>query len=111
MGRTVDDAHLLLAAQVDYDPRDPFSHPGVSELAAPLREIDLGSLRIAVPPDLGCCPVDKGIARVFGERVQRFSRVFGAVEETAPDFGDIHNMFEVLRGLSFVSPVSSGRML
>jgi Asp-tRNA(Asn)/Glu-tRNA(Gln) amidotransferase A subunit family amidase len=88
---------------VDYDLRDPFSHPAVVDLTQPLREIDLGGLRVAVTPDLGCCPVDNGIARVFGERVARFSHAFGAVEEAAPDFGDIHTMFEVLRGLSFVS--------
>jgi amidase len=64
MGRTVEDAHLLLSAQADYDPRDPFSQPGVTGLAAPLHEIDLGSLRVAVTPDLGCCPVDAGIARI-----------------------------------------------
>lgn len=103
MGRNVADAHLLLSAQVDHDPRDPFSHPGVTGLAAPLREIDLGSLRIAVTPDLGCCPVDAGIARVFAARVGRFANVFGAVEQAAPDFGNIHDMFEVLRGLTFVS--------
>jgi len=103
MGRTLADAHLLLSAQVDHDPRDPFSHPGVTELAAPLREIDLGALKIAVTPDLGCCPVDQGIARVFGERTARFGHAFGAVDQTAPDFGNIHDMFEVLRGLSFVS--------
>jgi amidase len=103
MGRNVADAHLLLSAQANYDPRDPFSHAGVTEIATPLREIDLGVLKIAVTPDLGCCPVDAGIARVFGERVGRFSPAFGAVEHAAPDFGEIHDMFEVLRGLSFVS--------
>lgn len=103
MGRNVEDAHLLLSAQADFDPRDPFSHPGVTEIAAPLREIDLGALKIAVTPDLGCCPVDADIARIFGERVARFGHVFGSVEWTAPDFGNIHDLFEVLRGLSFVS--------
>ena len=103
MGRNMDDAHLLFSTQVDYDPRDPFSHPGVTELANPLREIDLGALRIAVTPDLGCCPVDNGIRRVFGERVDSFGHVFGAVEQAAPDFCNVHDMFEVLRGLSFVS--------
>jgi Asp-tRNA(Asn)/Glu-tRNA(Gln) amidotransferase A subunit family amidase len=103
MGRNVEDAHLLLSAQANHDRRDPFSHPGVTEIAAPLRQIDLGSLKIAVSPDLGCCPVDAGIARIFGDRAGRFGPAFGAVEQAAPDFGNIHDMFEVLRGLSFVS--------
>jgi Asp-tRNA(Asn)/Glu-tRNA(Gln) amidotransferase A subunit family amidase len=103
MGRTVADAHLLLSAQADHDPRDPFSHPGVTEVAGPLRGIDLGALRVAVTPDLGCAPVDAGISRVFGERVARFSHAFGAVEQAAPDFGAIHEVFEVMRGVAFVA--------
>lgn len=103
MGRTVEDAHLLLSVQAAHDPRDPFSHPGGPEIAAPLREADLGSLRVAISADLDCVPIDAAIARTFRERTARFTHVFGTVEETAPDFGPIHDVFEVLRGLSFVS--------
>lgn len=103
MGRTVEDAHLLLSVQAAHDPRDPFSHPGGAGIAAPLREADLGSLRIAVSADLGCVPVDAAIARTFHERIARIAHVFGMLEQAAPDFGPIHDVFEVLRGLSFVS--------
>ncbi len=103
MGRTIEDAHLLLSAQAGYDRRDPFSHPGVTEIAAPLGDIDLGALRVAVTPDLGCAPVDAAISRVFGERIARFSHVFGAVETAAPDFGAIHEVFEIMRGVAFVA--------
>jgi Asp-tRNA(Asn)/Glu-tRNA(Gln) amidotransferase A subunit family amidase len=103
MGRTVADAHLLLSVQADFDPRDPFSHPGVTDIAAPLRDIDLGALRVALSPDLGCAPVDAAISRVFGERATRFSAVFGAAATAAPDFGDIHQVFEIMRGVAFVA--------
>jgi Asp-tRNA(Asn)/Glu-tRNA(Gln) amidotransferase A subunit family amidase len=103
MGRTVEDAHLLLSVQAAHDPRDPFSHAGLAEVAAPLGEADLGSLRIALSADLGCVPIAEMIARTFRERTARFGSAFGAVEEAAPDFGPIHDVFEVLRGLSLVS--------
>ncbi|HUF85962.1 MAG TPA: amidase family protein [Thermohalobaculum sp.] len=103
MGRDVDDTHLLLSVQADHDPRDPFSHAGVTGIAAPLRDIDLGALRVAISPDLGCVPMDADIARTFRERAGGFGRVFGAVEQDAPDFGAIHDVFEVLRGLTFVA--------
>ncbi len=103
MGRDVGDTHLLLSVQADYDPRDPFSHPAVREVAAPLAEADLASLRVAVSPDLGCCPVDARIAALFRERVARFAQAFGAAEEAAPDFGDIHEVFEIMRGTAFVA--------
>ena len=103
MARTLEDAHLLLSAQADHDPRDAFSHPAVADLAAPLRELDLGTLRVAVSPDLGCAPVDAGIADIFRRRTARFADVFGEVEETAPDLGAIHDVFEVMRGVAFVA--------
>lgn len=103
MGRTVEDAHLLLSVQAGHEPRDPFSHSGATGVAQPLAEADLGRLRVAVSPDLDCVPVDAGIAGIFRARLARFAGVFGAVEEAAPDFGPIHDVFEVLRGLSFVA--------
>jgi Asp-tRNA(Asn)/Glu-tRNA(Gln) amidotransferase A subunit family amidase len=103
MARTVEDTHLLLSAQASHDPRDPFSHSAVADVAAPLREVDLGTLRIAVSPDLGCAPVDAGIADLFRRRAARFAHVFGEAEETAPELGAIHDVFEVMRGVAFVA--------
>ena len=58
---------------------------------------------MAVTADFGVCPVDKGIRRVFKERVKTFGRAFGLVEDASPDFTDLHDVFEVHRGLSFVA--------
>jgi Asp-tRNA(Asn)/Glu-tRNA(Gln) amidotransferase A subunit family amidase len=103
MGRTVADAHLLLRAQTGVDKRDPFSSPGSGGIPSELGGIDLGALRVAVSPDLGCAPVDRHIATLFAERVGRFRHVFREVDERAPDFSGVHEAFETLRGVHFVA--------
>ena len=103
MGRTVADAHLLLRAQLALDRRDPFSSRDIESIPASLSGTDLGRLAAAVSPDLGCAPVDRSIAAVFRERVARFRHVFRAVEERAPDFANVHDTFEVLRGVHYVA--------
>jgi Asp-tRNA(Asn)/Glu-tRNA(Gln) amidotransferase A subunit family amidase len=103
MGRSIADAHLLLRAQLALDKRDPFSSRDVESIPGTLAGADLGKVRAAVSPDLGCAPVDRRIAAVFGERVGRFRHVFRAVEERAPDFAGVHDIFEALRGVHYVA--------
>ncbi|MBX2854439.1 MAG: amidase [Rhodobacteraceae bacterium] len=103
MGRTLADAHLLLSAQVAYDPRDPFSHPGVVEIAKPIPPADLAGLRLAVSPDLDCAPVDAGIRAQFDQRTNGLTALTGAVEAAHPNMGDVHQVFEVTRGVSFAA--------
>jgi amidase len=103
MGRTVADAHLLLLAQLGEDKRDPFSSSDNRRMPAELRGTDLNKLRAAVSPDLGCAPVDRSIARVFRTRVEYFRRAFKEVQERAPDFGNVHEVFEVMRAVHYVA--------
>jgi Asp-tRNA(Asn)/Glu-tRNA(Gln) amidotransferase A subunit family amidase len=103
MGRTVADAHLLLRAQIGIDRRDPFSSGDSRCIPPQLSGADLGRLRVAVSSDLGCAPVDKAIAQVFRSRVKTFGGVFREVEERAPDFGPVHDMFEIHRAVYFVA--------
>jgi Asp-tRNA(Asn)/Glu-tRNA(Gln) amidotransferase A subunit family amidase len=103
MGRTVADAHLLLRAQAALDKGDPFSSRDCEGLPAELDGADLGTVRAAVSPDLGCAPVDRRIAAVFANRVGRFAHVFRDVEERAPDFAGVHEAFEVLRGVNYAA--------
>jgi amidase len=105
MGRTVADAHLLLMAQLGSDKRDPFSSGPDDSGALPrrLNGTDLCRLRVAVSPDLGCAPVDKAIAGVFAARVLTFGRVFREVQERVPDFANVHEIFETLRGVYFLA--------
>jgi Asp-tRNA(Asn)/Glu-tRNA(Gln) amidotransferase A subunit family amidase len=103
MGRTVADAQLLLRAQMGQDKRDPFSSADNARIPAELTGADLGLLRAAVSPDLGCAPVDRAIATIFHERVGQFGHVFREVQQRAPDFGPVHDMFEVHRCVQFVA--------
>jgi Asp-tRNA(Asn)/Glu-tRNA(Gln) amidotransferase A subunit family amidase len=103
MGRSVADAHLLLRAQLGLDKRDPFSSSDASRIPAELVAADLGRVRAAVSPDLGCAPVARAIAELFQARVKTFRHAFKDVEERAPDFTDVHEAFEVLRCVYFVA--------
>lgn len=103
MGRSIADAHLLLRTQAGLDKRDPFSSRDAQHLPADLAGADLGKLRVAVSPDLGCAPVDRRIAATFKGRVGRFRHVFREVEERAPDFSGVHETFETLRGVHYVA--------
>jgi Asp-tRNA(Asn)/Glu-tRNA(Gln) amidotransferase A subunit family amidase len=103
MGRTVADAHLLLRGQMGQDKRDPFSSTDNARIPERLHGADLGSLRAAVSPDLGCAPMDRAIAEVFERRVAQFRHAFREVQECAPDFGPVHDVFEVHRCVQFVA--------
>ncbi len=103
MGRTVGDAALLLAAQVDYDKRDPFSGLVDGDLLEPPAPVDLGTLRVALSEDLGSAPVDNAIRKVFRERVATFKSVFAATGNRDPDLGRVHDVLEILRGVNFIA--------
>lgn len=103
MARTVADAYLLLQAQMDVDIRDPFSKSLDETLMRPLEKLDLGSIRVAISEDLGCAPVDNNIRRIFQERIAAFRSVFAEADNRDPDLGPIHDVFEILRGVSFVA--------
>lgn len=103
MARTVEDASLLLQAQMDDDRRDPFSGIVDPRLFSSVDGLDLGSIHAAITPDLGCCPVDQGIRDTFKARTDAFRGVFAEAQDRAPDMGDIHRVFEIFRGITFVA--------
>jgi Asp-tRNA(Asn)/Glu-tRNA(Gln) amidotransferase A subunit family amidase len=102
MGRTIADAHLLLKAQADFDKRDPFSGEDGLRIPEHLGSIDLGNVRVAISTNLGCAPLDEAIGKVFFERVKTFRSCFADAQSMAPDFGPVHEIFEILRGVYFV---------
>jgi len=103
MARTVEDLHLLLKAQVHHDLDDPFSRSDQSALIATLADLDLSSLTLAVTEDFGVAPVDAGIRETFRARVGELKGLFGEVREETPDFTNVHEVFEILRGVNFVA--------
>jgi len=102
MGRSVADAHLLLRAQATYDQRDPYSSLSKA-VADDLPVADLSTVKAVWSTDLGCSEVDTQIAACFERRVAGFKHVFKQCDNTHPDFGDIHSVFEILRGMFFVA--------
>ena len=102
MGRTVADTCLLLAAQVSDDSCDPFAGPVDASTFVTPAQVDLGSLRAAVTPDLGFAPVDEKIRAVFNTRVAAFGSFFRVCEQATPDFGEADAIFEVVRAVSYV---------
>jgi len=102
MGRSIEDLHLLLKAQIDLDKHDPFSSDDALRIPDVLPPIDLGSVRVAVSTDLGCSPIDNDIRRVFADRISTFRHIFADAQDRDPDLGPVHDVFEILRGVYFV---------
>jgi Asp-tRNA(Asn)/Glu-tRNA(Gln) amidotransferase A subunit family amidase len=103
MGRTVDDAHLLLRAQLDIDRRDVYSSRDACAIPAELEAVDLSTVRVAFSSDLGCAPIDKDIAATFWAKVEKFRGVFASACNRDPEMTGVHQAFEVLRGIGFVA--------
>lgn len=103
MARSVDDAYLLLRAQADIDRRDPFSSSDALDLPEQLPPIDLARLRVAMSPDLCGMAMSGANADQFAARMARVRGLFAEARDAAPDFSDVHECFEILRGVSFVA--------
>ena len=103
MGRTVDDAYLLLQAQAGPNPYDPFATSPIDELHAQLEMADLGSIRAMLTPDLGMAAMSAAYRNIFAERTGLFRHHFATAIDASPDFTDGDNCFEVLRGVNFVA--------
>jgi len=103
MGRTVSDTYLLLQAQISVNKRDPFSSLDALSLPDTLLGSDLSGVKMAFSSDLGCAPVDNDIKNVFFKKINTFKNHFFQSHEDHPDFLDIHNCFEVIRGFNFVA--------
>lgn len=103
MGRSIRDLHLLLKAQIDLDKRDLFSSDDTLRIPESLHDIDLGTVRAAISTDLGCCPVDNDIRQVFFDKVKTFRHCFADTQFRDPDLPNVHEVFDILRGVNFVA--------
>lgn len=103
MGRTVDDTRLLFASQIGADPSDPLSFPQPQAGLPPLKDVDLGKLRVAWSTDLTTGIVDKPIAEAFAKKIQAMRSHFACCDEITPDFGAAEKCFDVIRATSYVS--------
>ena len=108
MGRTVEDACLLLSTMVSDDKRDPSATTihgravrAPSDYARP-GWCDLSSLRVALTPDFGFAPTERHIAEVFAEKTGLFRAAFGRDDDATPDCTGADETFEVLRSMGFL---------
>lgn len=103
MGRTVDDAYLLLQAQSGVNRLDPFSNGADADRCNKLESADLCNINAMITPDLGSAVMSKKYRAIFAERTQLFSHHFKSVNYENPNFENGDNCFEVLRGVNFVA--------
>ena len=103
MGRNVSDTYLLLQAQVNLDRTDPFSSLDSLSMPDELLGSDLSGIKMAFSPDLGCAPVDNDIKSTFFKKIDTFKSNFLKADQGEPDFLDVHNCFEIIRGFNYVA--------
>jgi len=106
MARSVQDAALLLAAisqRNKQSRQDPMVFPMESDKFASLKRIDIGSLRVAVSPDLGGVLVSDSIRDTFENRVKKISRIVACCERVSIDLRSAPDVDWHLRQDIFVS--------
>ncbi len=101
MGRTVEDAALLMAALVGATAHDPLSRDLTPEQFLHLERVDLGSLRVAFSADLGGMPVSRDVRRHFEACAKKLESLFRCAEWRDPELGEVHRIFGALRAVAF----------
>jgi amidase len=100
MGRTVDDTALLLDAMTGENAADPLSLPRTGSFLAAARS-GWRPARVAFSADLGITPVDPEVAALCRAAAGRFADIGAIVEEAHPDLSEAHDVFQILRGMTF----------
>jgi amidase len=110
MGRSVEDAALLLSAQAGFDPRVPIAlDQDGARFRAPLGR-DFKGVRIAFAPAFGGqVPVDRRVAEIIAPHAGTFADLGCVVEEAIPDFSGAHEVFLTLRAHLF--EINNGEFL
>jgi amidase len=103
MARHVADAALLLNAQMSVDRRDPFSPETLRLMPDPIKPAGLDGIKAAMSVDLGAAPVAEDMRQLFSDRMGILSPAFQSCQWQDPDFTDVHDCFEILRGVSYVA--------
>ncbi len=107
MARTVADVALVLSAMAGPDRRAPIAitEPG-ERFRAPLGR-DLKGVRVAWSPDLGGLPLDRRVRTALDAQRATFAALGCEVEDTAPDFSEARDIFQVWRGWAFALKYAS----
>jgi Asp-tRNA(Asn)/Glu-tRNA(Gln) amidotransferase A subunit family amidase len=109
MARTVGDVALMLSAMVSDDGRDPLATTVYGKRVrrpedfAPVPEVDLSRLRVAITPDFGFAPTERIVRGAFADKVAGFRGAFALADEATPDCAGADEAFAVLRALGFLA--------
>ena len=103
MARSVADLALLYQAMASDDPRDPLAYPIEKRGLAPLTDVDLGTIRVAVSEDLGFAPVDNDIRATFQNVVGKIQDLFQSTDQANPPMDGADEAFEVNRAVSYIA--------
>lgn len=101
MARTVEDVALMLDAMAGEEPADPLSLPAPAASFRAAATSGWRPKRVAVSRDLGVTPVDPVVARIVFDAARRLADAGVVVEEAHPDLSEAHEVFDVLRALSY----------
>ena len=104
MARTVADTALMLSVIAGADPRAPISYAAdTGTFTAAVRAPRLRGLRVAWGGGLGVTPVDDEVLAICHRAMATFGRLGARISDAHPDFGGIHDIVEVSRGLTMVA--------
>ncbi len=104
MGRTVEDAALLLSALAGPDARVPISSADPGSLFAPPLAADLGAPVVAWAPDAGgTMPIDPRIVQMVDDTRSVFESLGCRTEDAFPDLAGAREVFLTLRAHSYAA--------
>jgi amidase len=69
----------------------------------PLPEIDLSRLRVAITPDFGFAPTERGVRAAFASVADRLRPMFARADDATPDCAGADEAFAVLRATGFLA--------
>ena len=104
LGRTVEDAALLLGALAGPDPRVPISLPEPGVVFEPPLEADLGEPAIAWAPEAaGSMPVDPRVSAIVDGARTAFEAVGCRTHDAFPDLAGARDVFLTMRAHMFAA--------
>ena len=103
MARTVQDVALFLRVLAGPDARDPISLSDDGARFGGSLQRDFAGTRIAWSADLGGLPVEPAVTAVLESQRGVFTGIGCAIEEASPNLSGADEVFQTLRGVSFVN--------
>ncbi len=105
MARTVEDVALFLSVLAGPDARDPIALADDGARFSASLQRDFAGTRIAWSADLGGLPVEPAVTAVLESQRGVFTDIGCDVQEASPDLSGADEVFQTLRGVSFVNGI------